>query len=124
MRTLVHSGAVHTRYRICETTTHAELTDQLEIHLLDLRKLSTDGTLSPSLRRWAEFFDHPSEAVLERLAEEDEIMADTIHKLRAVSADDQAYYIAEARFRGEFRERSNLRAEREEGREQGREAGE
>ena len=45
-------------------TTHVELTDQLEIHLLDLRKLATDGTLSLPLRRWAEFFDHPTEAVL------------------------------------------------------------
>lgn len=96
-RSIVDSPNVHTRYRIRETTTNVELTDHLEIHLLDLRNLATDGTLSPALRRWAEFFDHPSEATLARLSEEDAVMADTIKKLEAVSSDFESKLYAEAR---------------------------
>lgn len=122
-RGIVDSERVHTRYRICETTTKRELTDHLEIHLLDLRNLASDGMLSPALRRWAEFFDHPTEAVLARLAAEDEIMADTITKLEAVSADDQAYYIAEARRMGAIRDALDRTYERDHGRAEGRAEG-
>lgn len=41
--------------------------------------------LSASRRPWAEFSDHPTEAVLERIAEEDDFIVVTIHKLRTVS---------------------------------------
>lgn len=96
-RPIIDSSRVHGRYRIRETSTNRDLTDHLEIHLLDLRNLATDGTLSPALRRWAEFFDHPSEATLARLSEEDAVMADTIKKLEAVSSDFESKLYAEAR---------------------------
>lgn len=118
-RAIVDSTRVHTRYRIYEATTKEQLTDQLEIHFLDLRKLKTDATLSPALRRWAEFFDHPTEHTLLRLAEEDQVMADTINKLATVSADDQSYHIAESRFKGEVARRLDIAYERQEGRAEG-----
>lgn len=120
---IVDSPGLHSRYRICESTTHRELTDHLEIHLLDLRKLELDATLSPALRRWAEFFDHPTEETLRRLAEQDEIMAETIKKLEEVSADDQIRYLVEARQMGELQRRIYEGAAYEEGRQEGREEG-
>lgn len=116
---IVDSPGLHSRYRICESTTHRELTDHLEIHLLDLRKLELDATLSPALRRWAEFFDHPTEETLRRLAEQDEIMAETIKKLEEVSANGELRYLVEARQMGELQQRIYLGAAHEEGLEEG-----
>ena len=114
-RSIIGATKVHSRFRIRETSTGAELTDHLEMHVLDLRNLATDGTLSRELRMWALLFDHPTDEALRALAEQDEIMADTIQKLAHVSADDEAYQIAEARWRGEVKLSLDRAYERDEG---------
>lgn len=116
---ILESDRVHSRYRIKETSTGAELTDQFEMHYLDLRNLGRDATLSRPLRRWAEFFDHPTNETLGRLSAEDAIMADTIRKLDEVLDDEGLRRIAEARWLGELAQWQDLRHERKEGRAEG-----
>lgn len=83
--------------------------------MLELPRLANDDTLSPRLRRWARFFAHPSEAELAALAEEDEIMAETVNELRDVFADEVHRQNAESRLRNEFAYHAELAAERSEG---------
>ena len=117
-------GHVHSRYRINEVTTGRELTDHLDLHLLELPKRRSDSTLSESLGRWARFFDHPSETELRELAREDEVMAETVKKLERVSADEIHFQNAEARRMGEWRDRYEKTFERDEGKAEGRAEGE
>lgn len=112
-------GRVHSRFRVQNVATNAELTDQLELHFLELSKRRSDATLSPALRRWARFFDRPSSADLDALASEDEIMADTVTKLRTISDDDQHARIADAREKGEVARRIGLGAAYREGEKRG-----
>lgn len=120
---IIDSPRVHTRYRILETSTHRELTDHLEMHFLDMRNLATDASLTPALRRWAEFFDRPTEETLKRLSDEDPIMADTVNKLASVSNDDATRRIAEARWKGELAQWQDLRDAEMRGHEEGKAEG-
>lgn len=111
---------MHSRFRVRNVETNADLTDHLEVHLLELPKRAGDGTLSPALRRWARFFDHPSEADLAQLAAEDDVMADTVKKLWAISDDDRHFYLAESRRKGEIRAQLDLTDARRQGAEEER----
>lgn len=120
---IIDSPRVHTRYRILETSTYRELTDHLEMHFLDMRNLATDATLTPALRRWAEFFDRPTEETLKRLSDEDPIMADTVNKLASVSNDDATRRIAEARWKGELAQWQDMKDAESRGHEEGKAEG-
>lgn len=114
---------LHSRFRVQNVETHADFTDHLEMHLLELPNREADGTLSADLRRWARFFDHPSEADLVTLSHQDPIMARTVDKLRKVSAEETHRYLAESREKGELRVRLGLGGAYREGREDGLEEG-
>lgn len=114
---------VHSRFRIQNTETHVDLTDHFEMHVLELPNRKADATLNTDLRRWARFFDRPSEADLADLTSEDPIMAATVDKLRKVSREDTHRYLAESREKGELRVRLGLGGAYREGVEDGRAAG-
>lgn len=115
---------VHSRFAIRDVLTGEPLTNHLEMHLLDLTNLGRDATLSEALSRWAEFLASPTSDVLERLANEDPIMADTIEKLRRLSAEEIHFHNADSRrhqeWAAEYREKAGLLIARREARAEAR----
>jgi predicted transposase/invertase (TIGR01784 family) len=93
---------LHAIFELRERHTHHLLTDQLQIHLLQLSALSSSGSAvgyaDPRVERWARFFMMAQDdAELDRLAAEDPIMALARKTLDQLSQDPETRRLARER---------------------------
>ena len=132
----IENEQYHNVFHVREDKTGLLLTDALEIHFLELRKLRNE-LLKPEQRlvRWMLFLSSRSKENMEELAKEDPAMRKALTTLEFLSQDEEARQLYEARQKalhdyasaiGEARDkgRTEGRVEgREEGRTEGREEG-
>jgi predicted transposase/invertase (TIGR01784 family) len=125
---LPSATSFHTRFRLCSLEEHLVLTDQLEVHLVELPKYNGAKADLPQARpkeRWAYFMRHAAEMTI---AEIDQFLPEPAF-VEAGGVLDMISKSPEERLRYEMRIKamrdlmSNLEAAREEGLEQGIEKG-
>jgi predicted transposase/invertase (TIGR01784 family) len=119
----------HSVFHLLETHEHERLTDDLEIHLLELPKLprSTAATGDPEVLRWGQFFAAETDQQLEQLAMSDANINQAKAALERLSLDPAAQELARDRELAAWNYKETMRLERlagiEEGIEQGTEQG-
>jgi hypothetical protein len=91
---------LHAIFELRERHTHHLLTDQLQVHVLQLAALSRGSALGyadPRVERWARFLMAQDDAELDRLASEDPIMALARETLDKLSQDPETRRLARER---------------------------
>jgi predicted transposase/invertase (TIGR01784 family) len=92
------SSRFHSIFRVQEAHDHSPLTEQLEIHLVELPKLPQASTIDePDLVLWAKFLSAHSDQELESLAMNSPVIQQATEALDRLSADPQARALAEQR---------------------------
>jgi predicted transposase/invertase (TIGR01784 family) len=92
------SSRFHSVFRVQEAHDHSPLTEQLEIHLVELPKLPQASTIDePDLVLWAKFLSAHSDQELESLAMNSPVIQQATEALDRLSADPQARALAEQR---------------------------
>ena len=93
------SPQYHHRFTMYDPDTKVELTDIVEIHSIELRKLpvNADGT---ALYDWAKFIDAETEEELNMVAQRNPQVGRAAVKLRELSADERARDMFERREKG------------------------
>ncbi len=88
----------HTVFHVREDTTDHLLTDALEIHFLELRKLREQSVgLEKKLVRWMLFLAARTRERMEELAKEEPMMQKALTTLEFLSQDEQTRMLYEAR---------------------------
>jgi predicted transposase/invertase (TIGR01784 family) len=89
----------HSIFRVQEVHDQEQLSDQLEIHLVELPKLSVAGgeNREQTLVNWGKFLTATTDREREQLAMEDPIFAQAKTALERLSADPEARLLAEQR---------------------------
>lgn len=95
---------------------------ELQLNIVELRKADRLGHLSERLSAWIAYFEHWQEETLMSTLSHPPVQK-ALGKLRAMSADEEERYWAEAREKALRDEATLLANAREEGREEGRQAG-
>ena len=113
------SPGYHHRFTMYDPAAGVELTDIVEIHTVELRKLpaSADGT---ALYDWAKFIDAETEEELEMAAQRNPQVRKAVVKLRELSADERARDLLERREKGRRDAEAFAEGARQEGRAEGR----
>jgi predicted transposase/invertase (TIGR01784 family) len=116
------SQRYHHRFTFYDKDAEVELTDIIEIHTIELRKLpaSTDGT---ALYDWARFIAAETEEELDMAAQSNPQIRKAAVKLRELSADERARDMLERREKGWRDLMSIADAAEEKGRVEGRTEG-
>ena len=91
---------IHSSYHLTEDETGYRLTDILEVHFLEIRKL-----VDPEIPRdendpvveWMEFIDAKSKGVIEMLADKNQDIKKAYDLLQIISKDEKARMLYEAR---------------------------
>jgi predicted transposase/invertase (TIGR01784 family) len=93
------SRKYHHKFTFFDPDAGVEITDTIEIHTIELRKLppSADGT---ALYDWAKFIDAETQEELDMLAERNPQVGRAVVKLRELSADERARDMFERREKG------------------------
>ncbi|WAH39314.1 Rpn family recombination-promoting nuclease/putative transposase [Alicyclobacillus dauci] len=117
----IHAEKYHTTFHLREDSTSLMLTDDIEIHFIELRKLKEQsyGT-QRRLVRWMLFIAGLSNEKLEELAMEEPVIRKALTTLEFLSQDAEARRLYEERQRALRDEISAVEGAREEGREEGR----
>jgi predicted transposase/invertase (TIGR01784 family) len=113
---------LHSLFRLHERQDAELLTDQLEIHVIELPKLNFAalGEDEPSLLFWSKFLTATDDEQLERLAMEHPVLNQAKLALDALSADPEARRRAEQRETALLMHQADLGTARDEGRAEGR----
>ena len=92
------SSRFHSVFQVQETHDHSSLSEQLEIHLVELTKLPLAPTnYEPDLVLWGKFLAADSDDELESLAMNSPVLKQATDALDRLSADPQARALAEQR---------------------------
>jgi predicted transposase/invertase (TIGR01784 family) len=111
----------HSLFRVREVHDSEELSDQLEVHVLELPKLRLTATSDePQLVEWGKFLAASSDAELEELAMKNPDLRQAKAALERLSADPDARIQAELRDRAVKSYQLDLGKVRKEGRIEGR----
>ncbi len=106
---LMDTDDYHSSYRLKERDRNDELTDLLEIHYIELKKMKdiTDvREVKTQLEAWIEFLKHPQSRVSYELAHQHEPIREAKEELLALSCDQKYRLHYEARFK-EWMDRHN-----------------
>ena len=121
---VIASEQYHNVFHVREDTTGYMLTDALEIHFLELRKLREQSLgLEQRLVRWMLFLSARTRERMEELAKEEPAMQKALTTSEWLSQDKEARQLYDDRQRALHDYVSNVEGAREEGREKGREEG-
>jgi predicted transposase/invertase (TIGR01784 family) len=119
---------LHSVYQVLETVRYERLTDQLEIHLIELPKLSSDlrGRGKP-FWNWLQFLCGTKIEDWELLSKDDDILRKVMSTLESISKDREMWLLAESRKKW-LHDQATLRATgyadgKEEGKAEGRAEG-
>ncbi|MBX6396615.1 MAG: Rpn family recombination-promoting nuclease/putative transposase, partial [Alicyclobacillaceae bacterium] len=114
----------HTTFHLREDVTGLLLTDLLEIHFVELRKLREQAVgLERRLVRWMLFLTAKSRESLEGLAMQDPAIKKALTTLEFLSQDEEARRLYEERMKGLQTYMAEIHGAKEEGRKEGREEG-
>ncbi len=114
----------HNTFHVHEDTTGQLLTDLLEVHFIELRKLQTLSlALEPRLIRWMLFLTTQTREGLEDLTMQDPAFRKALTTLEFLSQDERTRQLYEERQKGLMTYQANVEGAREEGREEGRKEG-
>ncbi|MDR0563771.1 MAG: Rpn family recombination-promoting nuclease/putative transposase, partial [Azoarcus sp.] len=95
---LIDNEHYHNRYRLYDSQTKSELTDLVEIHILEPLKLPrTKPIKDEKLRLWMKFLQAKNREEMDMLAKLDPDIKKTVVKLAVLSADEKARMIHDAR---------------------------
>jgi predicted transposase/invertase (TIGR01784 family) len=113
----IENDQYHNVFHVREDKTGQLLTDALEIHFLELRKLRNE-LLKPEQRlvRWMLFLSSRTRENMEELAKEDPVMLKALTTLEFLSQDEEARQLYEARQKALHDHASAIGAAREQGR--------
>ena len=106
---LMDTDDYHSSYRLKERDRNDELTDLLEIHYIELKKMKDIKDVSEvktQLEAWIEFLKHPESRVSYELAHQHETIREAKEELLALSCDRKYRLHYEARFK-EWMDRLN-----------------
>ena len=110
----------HSRFRVLEVHDSEELSEQLEIHVLELPKLRTVADSDePEVVEWGKFLAAASDAEREELAMKNPDLREAKVALERLSADPDARILAEMRDRAVKSYRLDINKARKEGRVEG-----
>jgi predicted transposase/invertase (TIGR01784 family) len=115
--------SAHSKFRVLEVETHHELTDQLEIHFVELSKIALERD-NTALKRWMRFLLARSQEEFEELDMTDPNIRRAKEALAALSRDPEAQELARQRELAQINLRLIKQFEREEGEAKGRAEGE
>lgn len=118
------SARFHSTFRVQEAHDHSPLTEQLEIHLVELPKLPLATFDEPDLVLWAKFLAAGSDEELESLAMNSPVIKQATEALDRLSADPQARALAEQRELALISYQLDLGKVHAQGKEEGRAEGE
>ncbi len=117
---------MHTRYHITEDETGHRLTDVLEVHFCELKKLRKGMDISdaddPSLD-WMRFIGARTKGEMEMLAQNNEAIKDAFDYLQVISKDEEKRLAYEARQAWLMDQRTREKLAREEGKLEGKAVG-
>jgi len=98
---LTRRDVLHSVYQVLETECFAPLTDQLEIHLLELPKLaklsSKDVNRDRTLWNWLQFLCGATQEEWEQLSSDDTELRKVMSTLESISKDREMWLLAESR---------------------------
>jgi predicted transposase/invertase (TIGR01784 family) len=95
---LTKQRELHSVYQVLETERYEPLTDQLEIHLIELPKLSSDrGEREKTLWNWLQFLCGSRKEDWERLSTDDDELRKVMSTLESISKDREMWLLAESR---------------------------
>ena len=117
---------MHTTYHLAEDETGHRLTDVLEVHFCELKKLRKGIDISdaddPSLD-WMRFIGARTKGEMEMLAQNNEAIKDAFDYLQVISKDEEKRLAYESRQLWLMDQRTREKVAREEGKEEGRQEG-
>lgn len=122
---IIESKRLHTIFKIIEQEEHFELIEDLEIHYLELPKLSK-GKIEEldKVELWLDFLKEAgkegNEKRLKELMERSDTMKAAINKLQEISADEKMRELYRAREKSRLDMISKLKYAENKGREEGR----
>jgi len=112
----------HSTFRVLEVETGYELTDELEMHFIELSKISMEQD-DNALARWMRFLLARNEKELEEVAMSDSNIRRATEALRALSQDPEAQELARQREMAQINLKIIHQFAREEGEAKGRDEG-
>lgn len=113
----------YSRFHIWEDSRREKYSDKLEIHLLELPKLTGYDSPGDELLRWARFFNAETEEEFQMLAKEDEYIRDAYGRVLQLSADERKRMEYEARQKAIMDHKSMIEGALKKGRRQGMQQG-
>jgi predicted transposase/invertase (TIGR01784 family) len=120
---------LHLDFRLINAKNQIELTDCLQIHVLELPKYVPAGDnrrIEDPIEQWAFFFRRASDLTAEELHASlpDEVFSEATGILEMIAKDPQQRSLYEERLKMQMDEQARLQAARAEGRAEGRTEGE
>jgi predicted transposase/invertase (TIGR01784 family) len=117
-------GRFHSLFQVREAHDGQLLTEQLELHVLELPKLESDSLRDePTLTLWGRFLSATTDAELERLSMEHPVLKQAKEALEKLSADPEARLRAEQRETALLLYNLDIGTSREEGKAEGKAEG-
>ncbi len=115
----------HSTFRVREVHDQQDLSDQLEVHVVELAKLGTPGLSNdePALVNWGKFLSATSDEQLEELAMTDPVLRQAKDALDRLSADPDARVLAEMRDMAQKSYQLDLARVHKQGKEEGKAEG-
>jgi predicted transposase/invertase (TIGR01784 family) len=121
---MLTAGRFHSIFQVREARDGQLLTEQLELHVLELPKLpSVPSGDEPTLTLWGRFLSATTDAELETLSMEHPVLNEAKEALESLSADPEARLRAEQRETALLLYKLDIGTSREEGRAEGRTEG-
>jgi predicted transposase/invertase (TIGR01784 family) len=111
----------HSLFQIRESETNIKLSDDLEIHFIEMPKFEKANLeLDDKLNEWLLFLKDPNNKILEKVMEKEKNIKKAITILDIISQDKQERMLYEARQKAIMDYNSNMYGAREEGRTEGK----
>ena len=113
----------HNKFRLLDTNTGYELTDVMEIHFIEIPKLTDNSDEKGMLAAWVEFLKNPESDKVKSLEDDIEEIKDAKKELIKISLDKDERKLYEMRKKAIHDKANALSSAMEEGLEKGREQG-
>ena len=110
----------HNKFRLLDTETGFELTDVMEIHFIEIPKLTDNSDEKGMLAAWVEFLKNPESDKVKSLEDDIEEIKDAKNELIKISLDKDERKLYEMRKKAIHDKANALSSAREEGVEQGK----
>ncbi|MGL5066202.1 MAG: Rpn family recombination-promoting nuclease/putative transposase [Sarcina sp.] len=119
----LENNKFHSMFRLKDVDTDKELSDIMEIHFIEIPKLTEESEEKDMLAAWVEFLKNPESEKVRNLENDIKIIREAKDELVKISADKKQRAMYEMRQKAIHDEANALYSAREQGREQGIEQG-